>query len=170
VRRVSFLLSFPCLTFSYTFCPSSHHPVCPPYFLLFLPAASLASLSFINFQFHFNLVVGSLLSPLDPCNTPSPSTLTDLNQLNWCASCPHTLKTAQFVVVATLDAQHALQKTHVSHLQVTRWSWQSNRECSWWFWTCLSSLGCWPHPQELPSSHAAASILKICACKWNLLK
>ena len=35
--------------------------------------ASLASLLFINFQFRFNLVVGSLLSPLDLCNTPSSS-------------------------------------------------------------------------------------------------
>jgi hypothetical protein len=67
------LLSFPCLTFSYTFCPSSHHPGCPPYFLLFLPATSLASHIFINFQFRFNFVVGSLLSPLDLCNMPSSS-------------------------------------------------------------------------------------------------
>jgi hypothetical protein len=33
LHRLSFLLSFPCLTFSYTFCPSSHQPGCPPYFL-----------------------------------------------------------------------------------------------------------------------------------------
>jgi len=38
LRWPSFLLSFPCLTFSYTFCSSSHHLGCPPYFLLSLPA------------------------------------------------------------------------------------------------------------------------------------
>jgi len=37
-HRLSFLLSFPCLSFSYAFCPSSHHLGCPPYFLLLLPA------------------------------------------------------------------------------------------------------------------------------------
>jgi len=46
--------------------------VVPPIFCYrFQPAASLASLFFINFQFRFILVVGSLLSPLDLCNTPS---------------------------------------------------------------------------------------------------
>jgi hypothetical protein len=52
----------------------------PPYYYYencFQPA-SLASLLFINFQCRFNLVVGSLLSPLDLCNTPSSSSSSSL--------------------------------------------------------------------------------------------
>ena len=71
VRRLSFLLSFPCLTFSYTFCPSSHQPGCPPYFLLSLPACLSCSLFIYQLSSRFNLVVGILLSPLDLCNTPT---------------------------------------------------------------------------------------------------
>jgi len=41
----------------------------PPIFYYRFQPASLASLLCINFQFRFNLVVGSLLSPLDLCNT-----------------------------------------------------------------------------------------------------
>jgi len=77
VRRLSFLLSFPCLTFSYTFCPSSHQPSCPPYFLLFLPACLSCSLFIYQLLVHFSLVVGSLLSPLDLCNTPTLKPLKD---------------------------------------------------------------------------------------------
>ena len=45
--------------------------VVPPIIRFRFQPASLASLLFINFQFRFNLVVGSLLSPLDLRNTPS---------------------------------------------------------------------------------------------------
>ena len=41
--------------------------VVPPIFCYRFQPASLASLLFINFQFRFILVVGSLLSPLDSC-------------------------------------------------------------------------------------------------------
>jgi len=50
-RRLSFLLSFPCLTFSYTFCPSSsHQPGSPSTFFYFFQLACLAPFLFINFQ------------------------------------------------------------------------------------------------------------------------
>ena len=52
--------------------------VVPPIFCYRFQPASLASLLFINFQFRFILVVGSLLSPLDLCNTPSSSFLANL--------------------------------------------------------------------------------------------
>ena len=71
VRRLSFFLSLPCLTFSFTFCPFSHQPGCPPYFLLSLPACLSCSLFIYQLSVRFNLVVGSLLSPLDLCNTPT---------------------------------------------------------------------------------------------------
>ena len=58
---------------SYTFCPSSHQPGCPPYFLLSLPACLSCSLFIYQLSVRFNLVVGSLQSPLDLCNTPTIS-------------------------------------------------------------------------------------------------
>ena len=42
VRRLSFPLSFPCLTFWYTFCPSSHKLGASPTFFYFFQPASLA--------------------------------------------------------------------------------------------------------------------------------
>ena len=42
-----------------------------PYFLLFLPACLSCSLSIYQLSVRFNLIVGSLLPPLDLCNTPT---------------------------------------------------------------------------------------------------
>ena len=71
VRRLSFLLFFPCLTFSYTCCPSSHHLGCPPYFLLSL-SACLSCFPFIyQLSVSFQPRSREFATPLDLCNTPS---------------------------------------------------------------------------------------------------
>ena len=61
IRRLSFLLSFPCLTFSYTFCPYSHHPGWPPTFCYRFQPASLAPFLFTNFR--FDLSTFGLIQP-----------------------------------------------------------------------------------------------------------
>jgi len=50
---------------------TSNPLVVPPTFFYLFQPASLAHFLFTNLQFRFNLVVGSLLSPLGLCNAPT---------------------------------------------------------------------------------------------------
>ena len=68
IRRLSFLLSFPCLTFSYTFCPSFSSFWLSPHFLLSLPAC-LSCFPFIyQLSVSFQPRTREFAISLDLCN------------------------------------------------------------------------------------------------------
>ena len=68
------------MTYGAGFHPSFLHYGCPPFSLSSLPACLSCSLCIDQLSVHFNLVIGSLLSPLDLCNTPTINVMAASNR------------------------------------------------------------------------------------------